>query len=98
MTNGNSKLLRVLRLPPGLRGEIALAGACLLVGLLLMPAAIWIVGRLSLGAYEHGSVLALLADYFRALARGAPVFWAVALGPYLLLLWLRFGLRLLRRN
>ena len=91
-----SRLLRRLRLPQGLRGELLLSAACLAVGLLLMPCLIWIIGRLVLGPYAHGSIVALLGDFYVGLAHGAPVFWVVALGPGMLLQLVRFGVRLFR--
>jgi len=90
-----SRLLRRLGLPQGVRGELWLAGACLLVGALLMPCLIWIVGREVLGSYTHGGLFALLADFFGGLGKGSPAFWAIALGPYLILQWVRIGYRLL---
>jgi hypothetical protein len=88
-------LLHWLRLPQGMRGELLLAAACLAVGALLMPGLIWIIGRTVLGPYAHGSVLALYWDFFGHLAQGAPAFWTIALGPYLLLQFVRIGYRLL---
>jgi hypothetical protein len=90
-----STLLRRLRLPQGIRGELLLGGACLLVGALLMPCLIWAIGRTVLGPYAHGSIFALLGDFFGGLSNGSLAFWAIALGPYLLLQWLRIGYRLL---
>ena len=42
-----------------------------------------------LGPYASGGPFALLANFFVGLANGSPVFWCVALGPYLLTLLLR---------
>ena len=95
MAERRSTLLHWLRLPQGLRGELLLAAACLGVGLLLMPCCIWIVGRSALGPYAHGSVFALFGDYFSGLIHGSLPFWTIALGPYLLLQFVRTGYRLL---
>lgn len=95
MAKRESRLLRRLGLPQGARGELLLAGCCLLVGVLLMPCLIWIVGRAVLGPYTHGGLFALLADFFAGLGGGSLAFWAIALGPYLLLQWVRIGYRLL---
>jgi len=92
----NSSLLRRLRLPAGPAGEGLLALLCLLGGALVIPCLIWIVGRIVLGPYAHGGVLALLGDFYAGLGRGSPPYWTVALGPYVLLQLLRFGHRLLR--
>ncbi len=96
MAGADSRLLRWLRLPQGGRGELLLALLGLLFGGVLVPCLIWAVGRATLGAYTHGSMLALLADFYAGLARGSAPFWVVLLGPYLLVQALRLGLRLLR--
>ncbi|MBS0364202.1 MAG: hypothetical protein JSR67_00070 [Proteobacteria bacterium] len=77
-----------------LRVELLLAVSALLLGLLVVPLCIWLVGGRVLGPYTHGQdthagPLALLGDFFRGLGTGVPVFWGVALGPLLLLLLLR---------
>jgi hypothetical protein len=40
----------------------------------------------------------LLADYFAGLGHGAPVFWVVALGPYVMTLLVRLVYFLVRRR
>ncbi|MCC7462317.1 MAG: hypothetical protein IT480_07635 [Gammaproteobacteria bacterium] len=96
MAEGDSRLLRGLRLPQGTRGELLLALGCLLLGALIVPCLIWVVGRATLGGYTHGSVWALLGDFYAGLVRGSIPFWAVLLGPWALLQSARLGLRLLR--
>ncbi|MFO1401269.1 MAG: hypothetical protein U1F30_08670 [Steroidobacteraceae bacterium] len=96
MAGADSRLLRWLHLPQGSRGELLLALVCLLIGGVLVPCLIWAVGRATLGAYAHGSMLALLGDFFVGLAHGSLPFWVVLLGPYLVLQAVRLGLRLLR--
>jgi hypothetical protein len=81
--------------------EALLLGGALLFGLLLMPLLIWIVGDRVLGPYTHGQNLhagafALLQDFFVGLGHGSAVFWAVALGPLVVVLLLRLFVRLLR--
>jgi hypothetical protein len=51
---------------------------------------------LSLGSYAHGGAFRLLADYLKGLSQGSPIFWAVALGPYVMVLLLRFLVSQLR--
>ncbi len=77
--------------------EIAIAIVTLVFGLLGMPFLIWGVGRATLGDYAHGGPTALLADDFAGLASGALAFWAVAIGPYVLLLFLRLIIFVARR-
>ena len=59
------------------------------LGLVVMPALVWIVGSWKLGPYANGGPFALWRDYLLALFHGSVPYWLVALGPY-------FGLWLLR--
>ena len=85
------------------RREMALYGGALAFGLVVIPLLIWIVGHRALGPYTRGDdphglgPLALYGDYFAGLARGWLGYWAVALGPAVLLLLARLWLALLRR-
>jgi len=83
------------------RRELIIFGAALLFGLVAMPLLIWVAGNRVLGPYTHGQnlhagPLALLADFFVGLAHGSAVFWAVALGPAVLLLLLRLFVKVVR--
>ena len=77
----------------GLTRELLTLGLCLVLGLLLMPVLIWLVGKAELGPYANGGLGSLLGDYYVTLAKGSLAFWLVALGPYGAL-WLLRGLRL----
>jgi hypothetical protein len=75
----------------------------LLCGVLVMPLLIWVVGNRVLGPYTHGpeqraGPFALLQDFFIGLVHGSAVFWAVALGPLVLILLLRLFVRAMRRS
>lgn len=90
-------LERVRSLTP-LQRELIVYGAALLVGVLVMPLLIWVAGNRVLGPYTHGQNLhagpgALLADFFTGLAHGSAVFWAVALGPAVLIGLVRLFVR-----
>jgi hypothetical protein len=81
---------------PGSRGrrELLILGIGLACGVLLMPFLIWMVGNRVLGPYTHGQDLhagpvKLLGDFFVGLAHGSVIFWCVALGPYLMILFVR---------
>ncbi len=79
---------------PRVRRELIVYGSALLIGLILMPFLIWFAGNRVLGPYTHGQnphagPFALFADFVVGLAHGSAVFWAVALGPVLLLLLIR---------
>jgi hypothetical protein len=76
------------------RRELIVFGIALLVGLVLMPFLIWYAGNRVLGPYTHPQTphpgpFSLLQDYYIGLLHGSAVFWAVALGPALLILLLR---------
>jgi hypothetical protein len=88
-------------LPPRARRELLVYGAALLAGLVLMPFLIWFAGNRVLGPYGHGQnphagPFALFGDYYVGLFHGSAVFWAVALGPAVLLLLGRLFLALVR--
>jgi hypothetical protein len=84
---------RRLRRTRGMQRELLTLGLCLVLGLVVMPLLIWLVGSLELGPYANGGLGGLLRDYYVALAHGSLVQWLVALGPYAAV-WLLRGLRL----
>ncbi len=71
------------------RRELILFLVLLAAGLFVLPFIIWTGGFLVLGPYASGGPFTLLVNFFVGLANGLPVFWAVALGPWLLTLLLR---------
>ena len=85
------------------RRELSLYGGALVLGLAVMPLLIWLVGHRTLGPYSHGDdprglgPLALYGNYFSGLAHGWLGYWAVALGPAVMLLAVRLWLGLVRR-
>jgi hypothetical protein len=86
---------------PGPGRALLLYGAALLAGVVAMPFLIWLIGSRVLGPYAHGpnphaGPFALFADFILGLLHGSAVFWAVALGPALLLLLIRAFVRLFR--
>ena len=89
--------------PLCLRREFALLAGALAFGLLVIPLLIWVAGHATLGPYTHGDSgpgygpLTLYGDYFAGLGRGWIMYWAVALGPLLLLVAARLWLALVRR-
>jgi hypothetical protein len=72
-----------------IRELVIFAVACLM-GFLIVPLLIWTVGHSALGPYNPGGPGRLLADFMSGLAHGSPIYWAVALGPYALILLVRF--------
>jgi hypothetical protein len=83
--------------PRALR-EFAIFLLMLSASILLMPLLIHAIGRETLGEYANGGPGSLLADFVRALGRGALSFWAVALGPYVFLQLARFAIATARRQ
>jgi hypothetical protein len=75
--------------PAHLPRELLILGGASLVGFLVVPFLIWTVGHSALGPYTHGGWVALWKDFMAGLAHGSPVFWAVALGPYLFVVLVR---------
>jgi hypothetical protein len=62
----------------------------LLLGVIVVPFAIWFVGNRILGPYTHGSNLhagpmALLGDFFQGLSLGWLSYWCVAVGPLIII-------------
>ena len=86
---------------PRAQREGLILGLALIAGLIVMPFLIWFAGSHVLGPYTHGQnthagPFALLSDYLLGLLHGSAVFWAVALGPAVLLVLLRLLIALLR--
>lgn len=80
---------------------LLLYAAALLVGVFLVPLALWVAGNRILGPYvqgqnSHAGPMALLGDFLTGLGHGSAIFWAVALGPAVFLLLLRLLVRLVR--
>ena len=73
------------------------------MGVILIPLAIWFVGNRILGPYTHGTNLhagpmALLGDFFEGLSHGWVTFWIVALGPLVIILFVRLAWALIHPN
>jgi hypothetical protein len=78
--------------------EVAAAVVCLLIGVALMPGAIFYTGAAALGKYEGASVGHLYSSVFTGIGAGSAAAWVVVLGPYglyllfkVLRLWWRAG-------
>ncbi len=72
--------------------EAMTLGLALLVGLIVMPALIYLAGRYTLGAYSHGTVFeadsnvfTLFFDFFKGLIELRPSCWIVVAGPFVFL-------------
>ena len=88
--------------PLRLQRELALLGGALAFGVLVIPLLIWLAGHATLGPYTHGDTgpgfgpLTLYGDYLSGLGHGWLMYWAVAVGPVLLLIAVRLWLALIR--
>ena len=72
------------------RFELIFAGIWLAVGLLLLPALIFIVGGSLLGPYgDNGGLGRFYGDFFGDLAEPSVRAWMIALGPLVLISTLR---------
>ena len=84
--------------------EAMTLGLALLVGLLVMPALIYLVGRYSLGPYSHGTslepnsnVFSLFFDFYKGLIELRPSCWIVVVGPFVFLTFVRLCRLVLRK-
>jgi len=89
---------RSYRRREGLAREAITLVLGLFAGLVLMPLAIYLVGRVLLGGYLRSTTdttpagpVALWSDYLEGLSQGSLSHWLVLLGPYVLYLILRIG-------
>jgi hypothetical protein len=81
--------------------ELILLGSALLLGIIGVPLAIWFVGNRILGPYTHGTnahagPMALLGDFFEGLAHGSLPNVIVALGPLVIIVFVRAAWALIR--
>lgn len=77
--------------------ELAWLAALLIVGIVLLPIAIWVVGRTIFGDYEGGAYMDFFGALAGRLATGDLAAWFLVLSPYLAICTLRlsaFGWRL----
>ena len=69
----------------------------LLVGLLVMPALIYVAGSYTLREYANGGVFALYFDFFKGLFEPRPSCCIVVAGPFVLITLYRLFLFILRK-
>jgi hypothetical protein len=84
--------------------EVMTLGLALLVGLLVMPALIYLAGRYTLGPYSHGTALepnsnlfTLFYDFYKGLFELRPSCWIVVIGPFVFLTFVRLCRLILRK-
>ena len=82
-----------------LKKELVLAGALLGVGLLVLPPAVYWVGRQVVGDYESDAgLLGLMGQIWSEFFTGQPAAWLLVVSPYVLVLSLRLALHAKRRH
>lgn len=70
--------------------ELTLAVALLLIGLLALPAIVFVVGKKLFGTYStHGGLGLFYSNFTSDLANAKVASWAIALGPLLLIVIVR---------
>ncbi|HEY6455198.1 MAG TPA: hypothetical protein VIY90_07935 [Steroidobacteraceae bacterium] len=72
-----------------LRRELLWVLIGLVVGLLLLPPAIWLIGSRVFGPYAAGNARDLVDHFYRGLTQGQQAPWIVVLGPYVAIVVLR---------
>ncbi|HET7810611.1 MAG TPA: hypothetical protein VFL16_08535 [Steroidobacteraceae bacterium] len=84
--------------------EAMTLGLALLVGLVVMPALIYLAGRYTLGRYGHGTALeansnlfTLFFDFYKGLIELRPSCWIVVIGPFVFLTFVRLCRLILRK-
>jgi hypothetical protein len=65
--------------------EAVTLGLALLVGVLIMPALIYLAGITVLKEYANGGLFALYGDYFKGLFEPRGSCWVVLFGPFVFL-------------
>lgn len=91
-------LLAPFRSPSLLVREGALLVAALLLGITLIPVAVYFTGHEVLGDYAGGGLFRFWGDFFLALYRGQLPWWLLALGPYALVMFTRATRAAFRRS
>lgn len=84
--------------------EAMTLGLALLVGLIVMPALIYVAGKYTLGVYSHGTALeaqagvfTLFYDFYKGLVELRPSCWIVVAGPFVFLCFVRLCRLILRK-
>jgi hypothetical protein len=82
---------------PTLIFEAVTLGLALLVGLLVMPALIYLAGVYTLKEYANGGLFALYFDFLKGLVELRPSCWVVLFGPFAFLCLVRLFRLILRK-
>ena len=81
-----------------LKKELALAGALLSMGFLVLPPAVYWVGQQVIGGYESSAgLLGLMAQIWSDFLTAQPAAWLLVMSPYAVVQLLRLALHAKRR-
>ncbi len=83
---------------PRWKFEAITLGIAVLIGLLVMPALIYLAGRLTLDGYANGGFFALYGDFFKGLFEPRQTNWIVVAGPFVFLCAFRLFRLILRKS
>jgi hypothetical protein len=83
---------------PRLKFEAITLGLAVLFGVVVMPALIYLAGRLALDSYANGGLFALYGDFFIGLFEPRVSNWIVVIGPLVFLSLLRLFRLILRKT
>jgi hypothetical protein len=83
---------------PRWKFEAITLGIAILVGLIIMPALIYLAGRLTLDSYANGGLFALYGDFFKGLFEPRQTNWIVVAGPFAFLCLVRLFRLILRKT
>ena len=92
------RLLEAYRSRPLLAREALLLLGAILIGLIVLPIAVYCTGHEVLGPYARGGLLHFWGDFFLGLAHGELPWWLLALGPYALVMFCRAAALAWRRT
>jgi hypothetical protein len=82
---------------PTLNFEAITLGVMVLVGILVMPALIYLAGSLVLNAYANGGLFTFYADFLKGLVEFRASCWIVLAGPFVFLTLFRLFRLILRK-
>ena len=89
-----ARIRRLFYIQSRIGRELIIFGSALVLGLVVVPLLIWVVGNRILGPYTHGTnphagPMALLGEFYDGLSRGWLSYWIVALGPLVIIVFVR---------
>ena len=78
------------------RKELVFLVTCVAIGALILPFAIYFVGRVIFGEFDEGGLMDFYGSVQYSIWTLDPVVWFLVLSPYLVIISLRLALRFYR--